>query len=113
MNKFKLFFYFLLFFILLNLIIAFLWSFKTTIKFSNYTPYSEEFTKSLNLTKSESLELYLETWQRERLFEYDEFTGLKESKSINGNYVNIDQYGRLVNNNPKECKKRIKYHSPN
>ena len=107
MNKFKVFFYFLLFFILLNLIIAFLWSFKTTIKFSNYTPYSEEFTKSLNLTKSESLELYLETWQRERLFEYDEFTGLKESKSINGNYVNIDQYGRLVNNNPKECKKRI------
>ena len=107
MNKFKLFFYFVLCFALLNLIIALLWSLKTTIKFSNYTPYSKEFTRSLNLTKSESLELYLETWQRERLFEYDEFTGLRESKNINGNYVNINNYGRLIKNNPKDCEKKI------
>ena len=42
MNKFKLFFIVVLIFILSNLIIAFLWSFKTTIKFSNYTPLATE-----------------------------------------------------------------------
>ena len=104
MNKFKLFFIVVLIFILSNLIIAFLWSIKTTIKFSNYAPYSVEFTNSLNLTKNEALDLYLETWQRERLFEYDEFTGLRESESLNGNYVNIDQdNGRLIKNNPNYC----------
>lgn len=108
MNKFKLFFIVILFFVIFNLIIAFLWSFKTTIKFSNYTPYSEEFRKSLNLSKSETLELYLETWQRERLFEYDEFTGLKESLILNGSYVNIsEENGRLIKNNPKDCEKNI------
>ena len=108
MNKFKLFFIVILFFLISNLIIAFLWSFKTTIKFSNYTPYSEEFRNSLNLSKSETLKLYLETWQRERLFEYDEFTGLKESLISNGTYVNIsEENGRLVKNNPKDCKKNI------
>ena len=108
MNKFKLFFVILLFFTLFNLIIAFLWSIKTTIKFYNFTPYSEEFTSSLNLTKQEALDLYLETWQRERLFEYDEFTGFKESINQNGNYVTIDRTnGRLVKNNPKKCEKNI------
>ncbi len=108
MNKFKLFFVLILFFTLLNLIIAFLWSIKTTIKFNNFTPYSEEFTSSLNLTKKEALNLYLETWQRERLFEYDEFTGLKESINKKGNYVTIDiENGRLVKNNPKNCEKNV------
>ena len=52
--------------------------------------------------------MYLETWQRERLFEYDEFTGLKESLILNGTYVNIsEENGRLVKNNPKDCKKNI------
>ena len=108
MNKFKLFFIVVLIFILSNLIIAFLWSIKTTIKFSNYTPYSNEFASSLNLTKEETLDLYLETWQRERLFEYDEFTGFKESTILNGDFVNIDhEHGRLIKNNPANCKRNI------
>ena len=52
--------------------------------------------------------MYLETWQRERLFEYDEFTGLKESINKKGNYVTIDiENGRLVKNNPKNCEKNV------
>ena len=98
----------LLIFVLLNVIIVLLWPLRTSLKFSNYKAYSDEFIVSLNLDRKESVKLYLETWQRERLFEYDEFTGLRESVSIDGEYVNIDiENGRLISNNPKNCEKNI------
>ena len=108
MNKLKLILFTLLLFILLNAIIVFLWPIKTNLKFAEFNPYSEEYSKSLNLKKEEVLNLYLETWQRERLFEYDQYTGIRESESINGKYVNISkENGRLVPNNPEICKKNI------
>ena len=108
MNKLKLVLLTLLLFILLNAIIVFLWPIRTNIKFTDFSPYSEEYSKSLDLKKEEVLNLYLETWQRERLFEYDQYTGIRESESINGKYVNISkENGRLVPNNPEICKKNI------
>ena len=58
--------------------------------------------KALNLNQEDGRKLYLETWQRDRLFEYDEYTGIKVSDSINGKFVNItNKNGRLVLKNPK------------
>ena len=79
MNKLKLLIYILLVFILFNAIIVFLWPIRTNLKFSNFSPYSKEFVSDLNLKNDEALQLYLETWQRDRLFEYDEFTGIRET----------------------------------
>jgi len=108
MNKLKLILLTLLVFILLNAIIVFLWPIRTNLKFANFSPYSEIYSNSLNLNKEEVLNLYLETWQRERLFEYDQYTGIRESESINGKYVNISkENGRLVANNPEFCKKNV------
>ena len=108
MNKLKLILFTLLLFILLNAIIVFLWPIRTNLKFADFNPYSEEYSKSLNLNQDEVLNLYLETWQRERLFEYDQYTGIRESESVNGKYVNISKKnGRLVPNNPEFCKKNI------
>ncbi len=108
MNKLKLILLTFLVFILLNAIIVFLWPIKTNIKFANFNPYSEIYSNSLNLNKEEVLNLYLETWQRERLFEYDQYTGIRESESINGKYVNISkENGRLVPNNPEFCEKNV------
>ena len=76
MNKIRIIFITFLIFILLNAIIVFLWPIRTNFKFANFSPYSEEYSKSLNLKKEEILDLYLETWQRERLFEYDQYTGI-------------------------------------
>ena len=75
MNKIRIILITFLVFILLNAIIVFLWPIRTNLKFTNFSPYSEEYSKSLNLKKEEILDLYLETWQRERLFEYDQYTG--------------------------------------
>lgn len=108
MNKIKLFISILFIFLLLNVIIVFLWQLRTTIKFNNFKPYSDQFTNSLNLSEKDALKLYLETWQRERLFVYDEFTGLKESEITDGKYVNISaKDGRKIQNNPDICKKNI------
>ena len=97
----------ILIFILLNTIIVFLWPIRTNLMFNSYKPYSDEFIKSLNLTKDEALKLYLETWQRERMFDYDELTSLRESLSI-GQYVNINKNsGRLISNNPNSCEKNV------
>ena len=71
MNKLKFLLITLLVFILLNAIIVFLWPIRTNLKFTNFTPYNKEFLASLNLNQKQALKLYLETWQRERLFEYD------------------------------------------
>ena len=107
MNKLKFLLITLLVFILLNAIIVFLWPIRTNLKFTNFTPYNKEFLASLNLNQKQALKLYLETWQRERLFEYDEFTGIKESES-KGEFVNISkQNGRLIPNNPKSCSRNI------
>ena len=108
MNKLKLILLTLLVFILLNAIIVFLWPIRTNLKFANFSPYSEIYSNSLNLNKEEILNLYLETWQRERLFEYDQYTGIRESESLNGKYVNISkENGRTVPNNPEFCKKNV------
>ena len=108
MNKIRIILIIFLVFILLNAIIVFLWPIRTNLKFTNFSPYSEEYSKSLNLKKDEILDLYLETWQRERLFEYDQYTGIIESESINGKYVNISkEKGRLVPNNPEFCERNV------
>ena len=108
MNKLKLILLTLLVFILLNAIIVFLWPIRTNLKFANFSPYSEIYSSSLNLNKEEILNLYLETWQRERLFEYDQYTGIRESESVNAKYVNISkENGRTVPNNPESCKKNV------
>ena len=108
MNKLKLILLTLLVFILLNAIIVFLWPIRTNLKFANFSPYSEIYSNSLDLNKEEILNLYLETWQRERLFEYDQYTGIRESESVNGKYVNISkENGRIVPNNPEFCKKNV------
>jgi len=97
----------ILIFILLNAIIVFLWPIRTNLMFNSYKPYSDEFIESLNLNKDEALKLYLETWQRERMFDYDELTSLRESLSI-GQYVNVNKNsGRLISNNPNSCEKNV------
>jgi hypothetical protein len=108
MNKIKLIFLLIIMFILINIIIVILWPIKNNLKLSNYNHYSEKFLKSLNLNQEDGRKLYLETWQRDRIFQYDEYTGIKESNSINAEFVNItDENGRLVADNPKQCSKNI------
>ena len=51
MNKIRIIFITFLIFILLNAIIVFLWPIRTNFKFANFSPYSEEYSKSLNLKK--------------------------------------------------------------
>mgnify|MGYP003337735121 CR=1 FL=1 len=109
-NKFNIFLRYLLLFIfiffIINILIVFLWPIKTDIKFSNYEPYTEIELKSLNLNKSEGLKLYLETWQRQRLYEYDEYTGIVESVSENAKFVNTSkEFGRKIFN--KNCSRNI------
>ena len=108
MNKIRIILITLLVFILLNAIIVFLWPIRTNLKFANFSPYSQEYSNSLNLKKDEILDLYLETWQRERLFEYQQYTGITESESVDGKYVNISkEKGRLVPNNPEFCERNV------
>jgi hypothetical protein len=106
-NKLK--FFLLLFvsgFIIFNILIVILWPLITTKKFSKYNPYSEVELKSLNLNKPNALKLYLETWQRERLYEYDEYTGIVESNSKNADFVNTSkEFGRKILN--KDCSRNI------
>ena len=109
MNKIKkLFFILLLTFFIINVIIVILWPIKTSLKFSNFEPYTKEVLQVLDLNKADSLKLYLETWQRERIFEYDQFTGLTESETTNFKFVNISkENGRLVSNNKNNCTNNI------
>ena len=58
MNKVNPIILILLIFILLNAIIVFLWPLRTSLKFNDYKPYSENFTDSLNLNQDEALTLY-------------------------------------------------------
>ena len=90
MNKIKkLFFILLLIFFIINVIIVILWPIKTSLKFSNFEPYTKEVLQVLDLNKADSKKLYLETWQRERIYEYEQFTGLTESETTNFKFVNI------------------------
>ena len=109
MNKIKkLFFILLLIFFIINVIIVILWPIKTNLKFSNFEPYTKEVLQVLNLNKADSKKLYLETWQRERIYEYDQFTGLTESETTNFKFVNISkENGRLVSNNKNNCTNNI------
>ena len=108
MNKLKWILITLLLFILLNAIIVFLWPIKVNLGLNNSKHYSEEFLKSLDLSQKDGTKLYLETWQRGRLYEYDEYTGIKESESKNAEFVNItDEDGRFIERNPNTCTKNI------
>ena len=110
MNKKKLFYRFLLIFIFINIFIAILWPIRTYLKFKFYKPYSKEYIQSLEMKTDEVKKLYLETWQRERLLVYDEYTGFKES-SFNGKYVNIDnEIGRKVPGQNKKCLNSIYFY---
>ncbi len=91
--------FFLLAFIILNIVLGYLWSLKTKYKFKNYEPYSDEILQVLKLNKKESLILYLETWQKTRLYEYEQLTGHIESPRENFKYVNFSKLnGRKVDN---------------
>jgi hypothetical protein len=108
MNKIKIILFTLLVFLIINIIIVILWPIKVNLGLNNYKHYSEEFLKSLDLSQKDGTKLYLETWQRERLFEYDEYTGIKESESKDAEFVNItDEDGRFIERNPNTCTKNI------
>lgn len=110
MNKKKIFYKFLLIFIFLNIFIAILWPIRNHIKFKFYEPYSKEYIQSLGMKIDEARKLYLETWQRERLLVYDEYTGFRES-SFQGEYVNIsNENGRQVPGQNKQCLKSIYFY---
>ena len=86
-------------FIIINILIGYLWSLKTQHKFKDYKPYSKEILRVLELDEKESLILYLETWQKKRLYEYDQFTGHVESPRKNFKYVNFSKLnGRKIKN---------------
>ena len=86
-------------FIVLNILLGYVWSLKTKYKFKNYKPYSNEVLRILNLNEKEGLILYLETWQKKRLYEYEQFTGLIESPRKDFKYVNVSKTnGRKIKN---------------
>ena len=86
-------------FIVLNILLGYFWSLRTKYKFNNYKPYSDEVLQVLNLNEKESLILYLETWQTDRMYEYEQFTGLIESPRKDFNYVNFSKInGRKIKN---------------
>jgi hypothetical protein len=86
-------------FIILNILFGYLWSLKTKYKFNNLKPYSNEVLEVLKLNEKESLILYLETWQKQRLFEYEQFTGHIDSPRKNFKYVNFTKLnGRKIKN---------------
>ena len=86
-------------FIILNILFGYLWSLRTKYKFTNFKPYSNEVLDVLKLSEKESLILYLETWQKQRLFEYEQFTGHIDSPRKNFKYVNFTKLnGRKIKN---------------
>ena len=86
-------------FIILNILFGYLWSLRTKYKFTNFKPYSNEVLEVLKLSEKESLILYLETWQKQRLFEYEQFTGHIDSPRKNFKYVNFTKLnGRKIKN---------------
>ena len=99
-----------LIFLCLNVIITLIWPLRTYIKFKYYNPYSKEFVSSLNIGYQNSKKLYLETWQRERLLVYEEYTGFKESP-IDGEFLNItNENGRMVPNQKIDCSNSIYFY---
>ena len=86
-------------FIILNILSGYLWSLKTKYKLKNFKPYSNEVLEVLKLSEKESLILYLETWQKQRLFEYEQFTGHIDIPRKNLKYVNFTKLnGRKIKN---------------
>ncbi len=111
MKKIKYILFSLLIFLIINILIVILWPIKVKLGLKYHKPYSEEFLKSLDLSQKDALKLYLETWQRVRLFEYDEYTGIKESESLNAEFVNVtNEDGRLVERDLLTCKKKILFY---
>ena len=95
----NIFIFFTIAFIVLNILLGYYWALKTKYKFKNYKPYSNEVLQILDLNEKEGLILYLETWQKKRLYEYEQFTGLVESPRKNFKYVNFSKInGRKINN---------------
>ena len=95
----NIFIFFTIAFIVLNILLGYYWALKTKYKFKNYKPYPNEVLQVLNLNEKESLILYLETWQTDRMYEYEQFTGLVESPRKDFNYVNFSKInGRKIKN---------------
>ena len=95
----NIFIFFTIAFIVLNILLGYFWSLRTKYKFNNYKPYSDEVLQVLNLNEKESLILYLETWQTDRMYEYEQFTGLVESPRKDFSYVNFSKInGRKIKN---------------
>jgi hypothetical protein len=79
--------------------LGYFWPLKIKYKLNNYKHYSDEVLQVLNLNEKEGLILYLETWQTDRMYEYEQFTGLIESPRKDFNYVNFSKKnGRKINN---------------
>ncbi len=86
-------------FIILNILLGYFWPLKIKYKLNNYKHYSDEVLQVLNLNEKEGLILYLETWQKKRLYEYEQFTGLIESPRKDFKYVNVSKTnGRKIKN---------------
>ena len=94
----------IIFFLVLNILVATSWKIKTNLKFKNFKPYSNVVLNILDLNEKEGLILYLETWIN-REYAYDQFTEYAENQTPEQKYVNIsDRNGRRILNN-KNCEK--------
>ena len=101
----KFFFHFsilVFFFIIVNIISAFLWGPIKNINFLNYNKkdyYSKNILEAIGLKDSEKHLFYNEMWI-ERKFKYVQFAEHLESETKNQKYVNVtSEFGRLVENN--------------
>ena len=89
----------IIFFLVLNILVAISWKIRTKLKFKNFKPYTNVVLNILDLNEKEGLILYLETWIN-REYSYDQYTEYKEKQTPEQKYVNVSaQYGRRILNN--------------
>ena len=94
----------IIFFLVLNILVAISWKIRTNLKFKNFKPYSNVVLNILDLNEKEGLILYLETWIN-REYAYDQFTEYAENQTPEQKYVNIsERNGRRILNN-KNCER--------
>tara|TARA_B100000902_G_C27277061_1_gene899439 strand:- start:428 stop:1597 length:1170 start_codon:yes stop_codon:yes gene_type:complete len=107
-SLFKIFFSFLILFIIINFFIAFFWEYRTNKKFANFNPYSKTVLNLLDLDENQARQLYIETWI-DRKYEYDQFVEWSEGYQKDKKFVNITKDGRKITNN-KDCKKNFYFY---
>ena len=94
----------IIFFLVLNILVAISWKIRTNLKFKNLKPYTNVVLDILDLNEKEGLILYLETWIN-REYTYDQYTEYAENQTPEQKYVNIsERYGRRILNN-KNCER--------